>query len=169
MKFPRLSPALSQIPTSGGTHAAGSLASLNPTCVNVIGQTRALPVNQILEILHRYNLGDAGSCATRVTRLVELYHLPTMFSDTSIPSLLPDRWTHYVRNIVGNGSTRRNNEDMPKEPSAISESTKNCIPTEQTPVGILGAGNQHRIYLSHFAVPLKFTGRRQRTIYRPNP
>ena len=75
----------------------------------------------------------------------------SVFSDMSIPSLLPDRWTHYVRNIVGTGSSRRSDDDMLKEPSAISETTKNRIPTEQTPaVGILGAGNQHRIYLSHF-------------------
>ena len=89
----------------------------------------------------------------------------SMFSDMSIPSLLPDQRAHYSRNVVANfsnESSRRNDEDISKEqePSAVSkqpsrlnldtsETSNIRIPTEQTPVGILGSGNQHRIYLWH--------------------
>ena len=68
-----------------------------------------------------------------------------MSLDMSIPSLLPDRdqWANYVRNIIRSGSNRS------KEPSAIaeqpslapSEASKISIPTEESLVGILGAGN----------------------------
>ena len=69
----------------------------------------------------------------------------SMFSDMSIPSLLPDQdqLVNYVRNIITNVSNGS------KEPSAISEqpslapseTSKVLVPTEQAPVGILGAGN----------------------------
>ena len=86
-----------------------------------------------------------------------------MFSDMSIPSILPDQLAHYVQYVVrnvSNGLSRRNDDGMSKEPSTISErsrtnlgtseTSKVHIPTEEVPVGILGAGKQHRSYLLHF-------------------